>query len=187
MSDSRLFATKTIDSLKAENAQLKFQNNQLQQQLCATNKLGIFSQDATEQLKVHFSSAPFDIRFIKDLLIKKADPNCYLHNGKTPLIELISSNDYEQAIAELLIEHGADVNKLSSTGLAPLHYAVHSSVGRVKFLLTRNADPFITNLNGKTPLEHYKKCQQYMLNFSDSDPIVLALQNHTVSKRPGLA
>lgn len=77
-----------------------------------------------------------------------------IKNESTPLIEACS-NGHEQ-IVELLLKHGANPNKKSSSGSTPLHYAIqnqHSNIVK-KLIETCKENIFIeqTNENGHTPL-----------------------------------
>ena len=55
-------------------------------------------------------------------------------------------------IATLLMEYGAEVNTQDKFGNTPLHEAAkNGNEVLVKHLLSKNADIFITNIEGKTP------------------------------------
>jgi len=91
---------------------------------------------------------------VVDLLAKGANINCAVlpFFNDTPLWVACRSNDF--SMAELLIEHGANVNALTGTGDSPLHAAIENgNLALVKLLLSKGAN---VNLNGgrtfRTPL-----------------------------------
>ncbi|XP_014767550.1 ankyrin repeat domain-containing protein 39 [Octopus bimaculoides] len=92
-------------------------------------------------------------------------------SGYTPLHYASRSGHLE--ICKLLVEHGANVNCTTASGLAtPLHraaYSGHSSV--VKFLLDKGADPFKCDADGRTAL--HKAAVK-----SDADIISLLLHRY---------
>lgn len=72
-------------------------------------------------------------------------------NDTTPLMEAASAGHVD--IIHLLINHGADVNALSSTGNSPLMYACAAGhVDAVRELLESGAHVEDHNENGHTPL-----------------------------------
>ena len=65
-------------------------------------------------------------------------------------------------LVKLLVENGADVNAIASTGETPLHYAVLvRDTQIINFLLQKGANPNISNNKGETPSDYAKK-----LNFN---------------------
>jgi len=55
-------------------------------------------------------------------------------------------------IAELLLDHGADVNANEENLWTPLHLAsLHGHLETVEVLLNRGADVHARNINGRTP------------------------------------
>jgi len=85
-------------------------------------------------------------------------PNILLNQGDychiTPLAHAIQRNRWD--LAELLIESGAKVNVQvgDRDGNTPLHLAAaEGDVKRVKWLLSRGADPHFKNYRQLTPLE----------------------------------
>ncbi|RNA24175.1 ankyrin repeat domain-containing 17, partial [Brachionus plicatilis] len=77
-----------------------------------------------------------------------------IKNESTPLIEACS-NGHEQ-IVELLLKHGANPNKKSSSGSSPLHYAIQNQHANIVKKLAETCKDAIlieqTNENGHTPL-----------------------------------
>ena len=61
-----------------------------------------------------------NMEIIKYLLDHGADPNGQDAKGETPLIQLVLSADQSKAdeIEELLIKHGADINKTNKLGIS---------------------------------------------------------------------
>jgi ankyrin repeat protein len=64
------------------------------------------------------------------------------------------ANPNNAAIAQLLIEHGADVNARQAQGYTPLHYAAtYGLESIIRSLLQRSADKTIRNADGKTAFD----------------------------------
>ena len=71
--------------------------------------------------------------------------------GLTPLVFAARQGDLESA--RILIEAGADVNKVTQYGWTPLLTATHNRYYKLaSFLLDKGADPNIANKGGWTPL-----------------------------------
>ena len=65
-----------------------------------------------------------------------------------------AAGDGRTAIARVLLEHGADVNRQSDNGNTPLHLAVlWEHYATAELLLASGADVTITNADGQTPQE----------------------------------
>jgi hypothetical protein len=91
-----------------------------------------------------------DIKRVKELLEKGANPNAKDKNELTPLHHVAEVGSLD--IAMLLINKGANVNAKSFTGHTPLHVAANSgNLPVVELLLESGADPNAINRYGKTP------------------------------------
>lgn len=100
---------------------------------------------------------------IIELLLKQgADPNSVNYIGATPL-HLATVRGADPSAVELLLQYGANVNRVTVGGGAytPLHAAV--SAGRidlVELLLANGADPDLRDGSGHTPLERARELKQ---------------------------
>ena len=75
-------------------------------------------------------------------------------NKKTALILASQTGSFE--ILHLLIEHGADVNTITSNGGTALHSAASSgNETAVKLLLEHGINPDVKDSDGRTPLHQY--------------------------------
>src|SRR5512135_2705049 len=93
-----------------------------------------------------------DLRRVAAWLAHGARANCRDEHGRTPLF-LAAAATKEQAIAELLLEHGADVRVRTVSGLTPLHVA--AAVGdeaRIRLFLDHRAEIDARDAAGWTPL-----------------------------------
>jgi hypothetical protein len=108
-----------------------------------------------------------DIKRVKELLERGANPNAKDKNGWTPLHHAASVGSLD--IAMLLINKGADVNAKSekdvnilsdifndiatiNTGSTPLHVAAYKgNLPVVELLLESGADPNVVDRGGRTP------------------------------------
>ncbi|KAL7815134.1 ankyrin [Trichoderma gracile] len=66
-----------------------------------------------------------------------------------------AAEEGHDAVIATLLDHGADVNAVSSYGTSPLHCAANGGdVGIVSFLLQKGADPLKSTCHGWTALHH---------------------------------
>ena len=90
---------------------------------------------------------------VKQLLADGADVNGSAPGTNWTALHAAAS-DNRTAIARVLLEHGADVNRQSSNGNTPLHLAAKwNRIETAKLLLASGADVTIRNENGETPQE----------------------------------
>lgn len=73
-------------------------------------------------------------------------------NGVTPLHSALANR--EVAIAEMLLDVGADIHAVQAGGWSPLHYAAAAGLASIaERLIAGGADIHQTNNNGRTPLD----------------------------------
>jgi ankyrin repeat protein/serine/threonine protein kinase len=97
-----------------------------------------------------------DIKFVKKLLDKGADPNFVPNRQNSPLIEAVLNENKE--IINLLLKYNADINLISGRTFlrTPLHGAVvKENKEIIELLLEHNADPNIKSKGklSRTPLQ----------------------------------
>jgi len=88
------------------------------------------------------------------LLLKGADPNIPSRNGYNvfPLNSAVAANNAD--ITKILLEAGAEVNVMQTSGITPLHSAAHhGNIEILILLLEAGADTSVTTEGGKTPAE----------------------------------
>jgi ankyrin repeat protein len=79
-------------------------------------------------------------------MIKKgASVNAVNDNGETPIFSAIFNDAIRALLIEKLIEHGADINVLSSFNEGILHYAVRMGRSVLSFLEKKSGFPFDTS------------------------------------------
>lgn len=97
----------------------------------------------------------------KKLLDKGADPNIYNMKGETPLIIVADQNLPDTTIADVLIKHGAEVNKVTLNVLSPKYRQtpfqtpLTSSIGKqdsLEYFIQHGADINLQFHDGHTPL-----------------------------------
>lgn len=115
-------------------------------------KQGLFKMIEAAQDYEDINKIKLQLDFIKNVL--KIAPNFVNDDDETPLIIAIQMNsEIGDRIAELLIQAGADVNKIEpQNGNAPLHIAI--AIGNVyltQVLVDAGARVVTKNLNGFMP------------------------------------
>ena len=122
-------------------------------QLLGTNPeyLNSFSSDGFTALGL--ASFFGHLSLVKLLLEKGANPNIAANNQfkVAPIHSVCAISAFD--IAELLIEHGADVNAKQMQGITPLHSAAHTGQTKLsKLLIDNGADINAKMDNEQTPL-----------------------------------
>ncbi|KAF2655726.1 ankyrin, partial [Lophiostoma macrostomum CBS 122681] len=118
---------------------------------------------------------PFQDATVRALLSAQAfvdAQDCY---GRTPLLHAACRSDYE--IMQLLLDHAADVNLVSSSGRTLLHFCSRLDIGVVRWLLANHADVNTRTGHLMTPL-HYcsassKPDTVRLLLDNDADPSIV--------------
>jgi len=85
-------------------------------------------------------------------ILAGADANLQIGTNPTNPVLIESIKNRHNKLAQLLIEHGADINGANNQGDTPLIVAVKDSPDIVKILLEYEADPNIPNKSRQTPL-----------------------------------
>ncbi len=101
---------------------------------------------------IHDTVARGDITCVRDML-EKEPALVHAQDGKlkTPLHAAVTYRKTD--VMPLLLEFGADINRVDITGMTPLHVA--AMLGRrdeAAFLLEHGADPLLEDHYGDTPL-----------------------------------
>ena len=86
---------------------------------------------------------------VKELLLSGFDPN--QTNGVKPLLHLAAGCGHLD-VANVLIAHGAEVNRPDMIGMTPLHYTTNPEVAKV--LIEYGAEVDIQDHFGATPLRY---------------------------------
>ena len=75
--------------------------------------------------------------------------------GTTPLMSVIDNEDIDTLMVGLLLNNGADINKVDSSGTSLMHYsAFNGNVAIASFLVERGAKVNTPNESGRTPLHN---------------------------------
>jgi len=89
---------------------------------------------------------------LKKLIEEGFDVNLRLEENRTPLMLIVIKSENTDIIT-LLLDYGADINSVDSTGMTALHHASNlCSTAAVNILLSRGADFEIQDAFGWTPL-----------------------------------
>jgi cytohesin len=103
-----------------------------------------------------------DVRLARELLAEGADPDKGT-SGKTPLMEAVDEpgeffDENHLAIAELLVDAGADYAARDPLGRTALHCAARAEVRATELLLRAGANPNTSADDGTTPLHEAATC-----------------------------
>jgi len=95
-------------------------------------------------------AATFSLKMVKFLIERGADIN----GGPWPALHTAISRAKNRDMAELLIQHGADVNAKDASGHTPLYYAILyiDDSDFINLLIANGADVNTKNRGGETPL-----------------------------------
>lgn len=92
----------------------------------------------------------YEIAEVEQLLNILNRNRCF-ESGDSPLT--LAAQEGHEAIVEVLVNGGADVNRLDRNGRGPLHIAVQmNDPETVDVLLRASADPCLVDLNNQTPI-----------------------------------
>ena len=102
---------------------------------------------------LHYAAADNNSVDALELISRRIDVNARDQNDWTALHFAAQSNSFE--VARLLVEAGAEVDPVDSLGNTPLSTAVFNYRGNgelIMFLREKNADPYVENRHGQSPL-----------------------------------
>ena len=110
---------------------------------------------------LHVAVKRGDMEKVRSLLSEGANANSKDHAGWRPIHESMREGDNALRIIRLLVDHGADINAQSDSGNTALHdAAAYMTHEIIEYLVKSGADPSVTNLDGKSPLD-ISKMPQY--------------------------
>jgi ankyrin repeat protein len=96
---------------------------------------------------------PAQEKIIRMLVAAGAPLEAQDSNGGTPLHWALAGDVANPSSVRILLELGADPNALDNGGSSPLYYAISGHcVTCVELLLASEANPFVANHSGETPL-----------------------------------
>ncbi len=99
--------------------------------------------------------------------------NSYTSDGKAALFHQMIERNFNRAAADFLIEQGVDVDVKNFNGNTGLMLAVkNAQLDRVKYFLSKSADPLATNKQGQMVLD---QAQALFTGNSNRQPIIDAL------------
>ena len=99
--------------------------------------------------------------------------NTYSTDGKAPLFHQMVERNFHKGMADFLIGEGVDVDVKNFNGNTGLMLAVkNAQLDRVKYFLSKGADPLATNKQGQMVLD---QAQAIFTGNSNRQPIIDAL------------
>jgi ankyrin repeat protein len=108
--------------------------------------------EETQSPPLFFAAYAGNLHFMKKLINEGADINYVNSEDENAFFHCIKGTSYECADL-LLSEHGFDINSVDKNGDSCIFFEIRSfNFEGVKFLLDRNSDINITNVDGNTPL-----------------------------------
>ncbi|KAH8982508.1 ankyrin repeat-containing domain protein, partial [Lactarius akahatsu] len=130
------------------------------------------SRDKNDATALHNASLMRDLEVVRVLLNRGAPVNAEDYRSRTPLHQLLEAGDYSGAdrfgivskkrkkedrfgVAQLLVQHGADVNALAENLETPLHLASHLpelKLARMLFEYGADASVNAADYQDRTPL-----------------------------------
>ncbi len=110
---------------------------------CSTDRKEVYKQEIARAQKKEYDSL---FALVQERIAKKEDLNLPIMSDlfiyKTPLIKACDHGDQYLPITQLLLDHGADPNKVYHEGWPPLHHAVGNfAIETVKLLLQAKPVP----------------------------------------------
>ncbi len=121
--------------------------------LLITNKINV---NIPNSYPLFYAVTTYKPRIVQRLLEAGAEVNVNMaisgwQKGEhTPLTYAVLNRSLD--VAEMLLEHHADANRLSSTGDSPLHCAVRNIQPEMVALLLKSANPNVLDPEGESPL-----------------------------------
>lgn len=128
---------------------------------------------------------------VKTLVAAGGDPKLQSNKGQTALFIVpmsINSRNDGEAMTELLLSYGLDINHSDASGMTPLAKAVQErKVDYVSYLISKGADPNVLDKK-RRPIAYYAWTSNYPLSFKDSFPLkslsnvnLVEVMNHHLS------
>jgi ankyrin repeat protein len=105
--------------------------------------------------------------------------NTWTSSGTAPLYHLLCGDKFRTDISDFMLGQGVDVDVKNFNGNTPLMLAVKNlDAAKVKYFLSKGADPFATNTGGEVVLdEAYKLPAGYAARQEIIDMLVAAMAN----------
>ena len=134
------------------------------------HKASIHIPDKSGRLPLHYALEYGFLQFVNILLSYEDSPATVDIADKTGIVPLhIAAARNYCSVIEMLIEQGANINRVDNFGSSAVHFATFSgAVDAVKVFLTQKADISTKDGQGKTPMDvakdrHFTKCERLLL------------------------